>query len=95
MQKLSFDEHLSIAFCSGINLLISIFLSVELEKTIDEEFVMLAVGKNISFVFSIPVTGSFLKIYNDFKNQWICNEIRHIFILISPRLTVFSLEIKI
>jgi len=55
--------------------MISIFLSVELGKTIDGEFVKLAVGKTTASVFSIPVTGSFLKMYNNFKDQWICNEI--------------------
>lgn len=84
MQKLSFNEHFSIASCWGINLLISIFLSVELGKTIDEEFVKLAVGTTIAPVFSIPVTESFLKMYNNFKDQWICNVILHIFILIGP-----------
>lgn len=71
MQKVSFNEHFSIAFISGINLLIVIFSSVELGKTNDEEFVKLAAGKTITFVFPILVPGSFLNIYNNFKDQWI------------------------
>jgi len=61
MQKVSFNEHFSIAFSSGINLSILIFSSIEVGKTIDEEFVKLAVGKTIALIISIPVTGSFLK----------------------------------
>jgi len=76
MQKVSFKEHFSITVFSGINLLILVFSSVEIGKTTDEEFVKLAVGKTISAViFLIPVTESFLKICNNFKDQWICNEI--------------------
>jgi len=48
--------------------LILIFSPVEVGKTIDEEFVMLAVGKTINLIFSIPVTGTFLKIYTIILN---------------------------
>jgi len=69
MQKVSFNEHFSITVFSGINILILVFSSVEIGKTIDEEFVNLAVGKTIpALTFLILVTESFLKIYNNFKD---------------------------
>jgi len=55
--------------------LILIFSLVKVGKTIDEEFVKLAVDETITLIFLIPVTGTFLKIYNNFKDQCICNEI--------------------
>jgi len=71
MQKVSFNEHFSITVFSGINVLILVFSSVEIGKTIDEEFVKLVVGKTtLALIFLIPVTESFLKIYNRFAMKF-------------------------
>lgn len=56
--------------------MVLIFSPFEVGKTIDELlFVKLAVGKTITLIFSIPITGTFLKIYNNFKDKCICNDI--------------------
>jgi len=54
--------------------LILSFSPVEVGKTIDEDFFKFAVGETVTLIFSIPVTGKFLKIYNNIKDQCICNE---------------------
>lgn len=55
--------------------MILIFSPVEVGQTIEEEFVRFAVSETSTIIFSILVTGTFLKIYNNFKDQCICKEI--------------------